>query len=402
MNIGFLSSNWTYAGVATKAHPHGDIRCLGASLYYRGALAASQLAARGYGGHVAERCRTNKDGSMSILAMDFEWHTPDVIWTELLSTEADLEVTRRAVAAGQIVIGDLDDDIWQVPKTNDAYALWATERRRTRWARTQIVFEQLRACHAIICSTEDLCHKARRLGRPVYLIRNAVDTSFITPHDPATLPVSWIGSTPWRAHDLHILRAAGLSGWLDANGQRFYHGGHMAPPPVPPAARILSADAHYIPDAGRPYPTLAEQAGLRHDQVTTLPNMPFAQYPGLWSGVGVSLVPLENVAFNRAKSWLKSLESCAAGVPYIVSDRFAEQQALIDEGTAGRVARNDKPGQWLAHLDELMDPDLRREEGRRNRAVAVANDITTRWVEWLAVIRDVVATAPLTLSTTAP
>lgn len=84
-------------------------------------------------------------------------------------------------------------------------------------------------------------------------------------------------------------------------------------------------------------------------------------------------------------SWLKSLESCAAGVPYIVSAKFPEQERLIAEGTAGRQARNDKPSQWQDHFYDLLDPDVRREEGKINRAIAEQHDVRNRWTEWAEV-----------------
>ena len=372
--VGFTSSNWTWGPTGRTQ------RCVGASLYYRGALAAAQFAARGAGGIVAERCRTSTKGSgeMEIYGQDFAWHTPDVVWTEFLGcTEEDLFATRRARAAGQIIIGDLDDDVWQLPSTNDAHKVWNSDDR-------PLYFEQLAACNAIICSTEDLAYKAQRLGPPVFLIRNAVDCDWIRPHDPADKAVSWIGSTPWRAHDLSVLKAAGLSSWLDDHDETFYHGGHMDPPAVPDIAKAAIPGVHWKRSA-----SLAEQAGLRGDQVVWRPNVPFVEYPGLWDDVGVSLVPLEDCPFNRAKSWLKSLESCAAGVPYVVSAGFPEQLALIEQGTMGWVVRNDRPKEWTRVLDNLRDPDVRRAQGRVNRTVALANDIRVRWIEWLAVFEEV-------------
>jgi hypothetical protein len=376
--VGFTSSNWSWG-------PNGKTqRCMGASLYYRGGLAAAQFAARGMGGWVAERCRSRPDGAMELYGQDREWHTPDVVWTELIGcTDEDLEATHRARAAGQVVVGDLDDDVWQVPNTNDASSLWGYAKERGRFQRSQLYLRQLAACDAVICSTEDLCYKAGRLGPPVYLIRNAIDCSFITPHDPAGLPVSWIGSTPWRANDLRILRTARLSQWLDEHGQTFYHGGHMEPPPINEVQRAAGATGY------RHWSTLTEQTGLRLDQVTTLPNVPFAEYPRLWDGVGVSLIPLEDVPFNRAKSWLKGLESCAAGVPIIVSKGFKEYEALAEEGAVLWFARSERPKQWLQLLDGLIEDDPRQGDGQINRLIAERNDITHRWIEWKAVLEDV-------------
>ena len=83
--------------------------------------------------------------------------------------------------------------------------------------------------------------------------------------------------------------------------------------------------------------------------MTTLPNVPFAEYPRLWDGVGVSLIPLEDVPFNRAKSWLKGLESCAAGVPDHRLAGFKEYEALAEEGAHGPFRPLvDGPREWLA------------------------------------------------------
>lgn len=391
MEVGFTSSNWTWGEDGRKT------RCMGPSFYYRGGLAAAYFRAHGLGGWTAERGRSRPDGSMEILsAEDHEWHAPDVIWTELIgATDEDVEVTLKARAAGQVVVGDMDDDVWSVPRTNESAQIWraSSQRDRVMVTRTQGYFRQLQACDAIICSTEDLCLKAgRRLDRPIYLIRNAIDPGFITAHDPAGLPVSWIGSTPWRANDLHILRTFQLSQWLDDWDQVLYHGGDLSPPEMSPM--LLAA---FGPDVRyhRP-PTLAQQAGLAHDQVTTRPNVPFARYPWLWENVGVALIPLEDCAFNRAKSWLKGLEACAAGVPFIVSGGFPEYAALIEQGACGIIARNDRPKEWREALATCMDDGVRRRLGAKNREVAEANSIATRWLEWKAVLEDVAGRRLLT------
>ena len=120
--VGFASSNWSWG-------PDGKrTRCMGASLYYRGGLAAAYFQAAGLGGWVGERFRSRPDGTGEVYGQDREWHAPDVLWTELIGCTADdLEATHRARAAGQIVVGDLDDDVWQVPNTNDAHSLWVRE-----------------------------------------------------------------------------------------------------------------------------------------------------------------------------------------------------------------------------------------------------------------------------------
>jgi len=123
--VGFVSSNWSWGEEGRT------VRCMGASCYYRGGLAAGCFQAAGLGGWVGERMRSRPDGTLELYGQDHGWHAPDIVWTELIGcTREDLEATRRAVAAGQVVLGDLDDDIWQIPRTNDAYKVWNDKARR--------------------------------------------------------------------------------------------------------------------------------------------------------------------------------------------------------------------------------------------------------------------------------
>ena len=413
--IGFLSSIWTpqKAGMrGNEIEVNGDknwwdraakeagevtAHIMGASLYYRGGLVASMFKAAGMGGWCSPRHQLNPDGSVAIMCHETgEWQTPDVLWTQLVFGPDYVEMTRSARAAGQVVLADVDDDYWDVPKTNYAHHKWATAKQRGRY------FDQLAACDAIIVSTDSLGFKAARLGRPVFEVRNPIDTEWLTAHDPAGLPCGWVGSTPWRSGgDLKLLKVAGIGAWLAANRETIIHCGHIAPTPEEEAYRIAKGGTwDNLP------PTMAATLELDDRLVQEVPHVPFTHYPRLWDRVGVSLVPLENVSFNRSKSWLKGLESCAAGVPFVCSwlpnptvhRGFPEYAALGDEieaaGGRFRTFRNDRPTELLDHLDELLDDDVRRAEGAVNRRVAEANDIRVRWVEWLAVLREVTRLAP--------
>jgi hypothetical protein len=396
--VGFYSSIWTRAR-DNKSH------LMGASMYYRGGLVAPAFKAAGMGGWCSASHKMNRDGSVAINTMDHEYQTPDVLWTQLLFGPDYIEMTRRARAAGQVVVADVDDDYWAVPKSNAAAHKWATAAQRDQY------FDQLAACDAIIVSSDTLGYKASRLGPPVYELRNMVDCQWIQPHDPwgtedTPLPVAWVGSTPWRAAaDLRLLAAAGLSGWLRDHGEKALHCGHIG---------LTAYEKEWARSVGGQFadlpPTFAGHARLGFDQVETRPHVPFINYPALWDRVGVSLVPLENHSFNRSKSWLKGLESCAAGVPFICSwlpdpsihRGFPEYEALIAEGARGRTFRNDRPTELLDHLDDLNDPVVRRREGAINREVALRNDVRVRWVEWANVLAEVVGRRLPALSTPLP
>jgi hypothetical protein len=89
--------------------------------------------------------------------------------------------------------------------------------------------------------------------------------------------------------------------------------------------------------------------------VSTLPLVAPSEYPNSFT-FDIGVVPLSNVPFNHAKSWIKGIEYAAAGVPFIAS-RLPEYQELKDKHGIGLVAKN--PIQWRKQIESLADPELR-------------------------------------------
>ena len=118
--------------------------------------------------------------------------------------------------------------------------------------------------------------------------------------------------------------------------------------------------------------------------MTVRPATDLPSYPRLWDPLGVALIPIENSSFGAAKSWCKGLEACARGIP-IIASAHPEYEAL---GVA-RIVR--RPRDWVRHLEELSDPDLRAAEGLANRARAQELSITNHWQEWDDALRGVPA-----------
>ena len=314
--------------------------------------------------------RTMPDGHIQVMDVHGEHHDVDVLLTQRWMSHEGAEQMRRARACGQVTIAELDDDFWSLRKTNLAYS--STDPKNNPSFNRDHYWNMLGACDAITVSTEALRKRVERLNVPTFILRNAIDIERWPQNDPAVGFVSWIGGVQWRSYDLHQLRAVGLPGFLAEHQLQAYHGGDSDVPGV---------DKFW------------DQVGYSPEKIKTAVAKlcPIGEYPTLWGPVGISLIPLEHVAFNEAKSWLKQLESCAVGVPYIVSAGFHEQELLIDEGTAGREARNGKPSDWLDHMYDLLDPEVRRKEGAINRQVAERHDIRDRWTEWDSAYRQIVA-----------
>ena len=340
----------------------------GGTFYYRGAMPGMALNEHGYDNHLSWRFRQADDGHIETLDMEGEWQSPDWVYQQRWMHKDGPEQIRRARAAGQIVIGDLDDDFWRLGKTNIAYH--TTDPKNNPDFNREHYWEVLRACSAITVSTEALRKRVEPLGVPTYVLRNAIDIERWPQNDPgANGMIGWVGGIQWRAHDLHILKPS-VPAFLREYGLPMYHGGDSQVEGVP----------HFWTQVGiDPTQTQCVVAPLCH----------IAEYPRLFGPINISLIPLEKVAFNVAKSWLKQLESCAAGVPYIVSAGFPEQELLLAEGTAGRSAKNEKPQQWRDHLEDLLDPEVRRKEGMQNRAIAEQHDIRLRWADWDAAYKEI-------------
>ncbi len=128
-------------------------------------------------------------------------------------------------------------------------------------------------------------------------------------------------------------------------------------------ARIVAdgADFRMIGDSAGAGPAL----GLRADPPGGA--VPIDQWPASVATLGIGIAPLADTRFNAAKSWLKPLEMCAAGVPWIASPRV-EYERLHKRG-AGVLAG--RPRTWYREMKRLREsPALRREMSEAGREVA--------------------------------
>ena len=360
MKIGFFTTDWQQ----TPDPATDQIRMsYGGTFYYRGALPAYELLNHGYETIVSWRFEPAPDGHLRVMDSNGDWHDPDIFWSQRWMHKDAPEQMRRARAAGQIVIADLDDDFWSLGKTNVAYH--TTDPKNNPDFNREHYREMLSACDLVTVSTEALRRRVESFGVPAIVIRNALDIQRWPQNDPTTDGmIGWIGGIQWRAHDLEILRPF-LPAFLEQHGLPAYHGGDSQVPDVPKFHDKVGID-------------------LSKTRVGYAPLCHVGEYQRLWAPINISLIPLERVPFNDAKSWLKQLESCAAGVPYIVSAGFHEQDLLLAE-TGGRKARNEKPSEWREHLEDLLVPSVRAAEGAANRRIAEQHDIRVRWQDWSTV-----------------
>lgn len=106
------------------------------------------------------------------------------------------------------------------------------------------------------------------------------------------------------------------------------------------------------------------------DQIFRIPFLDADDYLRAVAGWDINIAPLENTAFNQAKSNIKFIEAAAFRVPSICSatQPFA---AVIEHGRNGMLARH--PREWEEALRQLVESEpLRRRMGQEAHRTAMA------------------------------
>ncbi len=205
----------------------------GGTFYYRGAMPLMELAKHGHDVKISWKFNVAPDGHIRMMDTDGEWFDPEVVWTQRWMHKDGAEQMRRARAAGQIVVADLDDGFWNLPKSNIA-ADTTSPKNNPEFNRDHYL-KVLAAGDAITVSTDALAKDMERLcpGVPVFICKNAIDLELWKTHDPRQDGfIGWVGGIQWRAKDLHVLRPS-LPKFLIDNDLPIYHGGDSEVPGVP-------------------------------------------------------------------------------------------------------------------------------------------------------------------------
>lgn len=348
MRVGFATSDWS------QLPDESGQPSFGGSGWYRAGVPAAELARRGHDVVVGTLLAHNRADELGVRSWDETHHWDfDVVVLQRWMYEDLPGRVRRAVASGQRVVNDVDDWFFGLATSNRAFQ--ATHPRLNPESNLNHYRGVLAASSFVTVSTEYLAGRLRSLtGGRVKTVRNSIDLGrwhAKTPTDRSPV-VGWVGATPWRSGDLETLRGV-VGPFCDSRGLTFHHAGHVE---------------------GRP--SAGEVLGVRSHTEELM--VPIHEYPRLFQGVDVGIVPLADRPFNEAKSAIKGMEYAASGVPFVAADT-AEYRWLADKG-CGRVAR--RPREWLRHLDELTDPGVLAEEAAKNSAAVAPLDSSLAGEEW--------------------
>ena len=285
-----------------------------------------------------------------------------VVVLKLIMQKQILHDIPAAQALGQKVVIDMDDFFVELPKSNLAYE--TTDPLTHPDSNREIYEKSLYLADALIVSTQFLYDYYSSRRSNVFLVRNSIDLSkFSRRKDSGSWQpkIGWAGMTPWRGGDLETI--PWLKGFLTEHKLKFHHSGHS-------------------PEM----PRIHEMIGLDDNQVTVSEQYPVTGISNLYQQFDVGIVPLATHDFNKCKSYLKGLEMAACGVPF-VAQALPEYEFFANAGV-GRVAYDAED--WMAHLEDLMSPKVRKEESDRQYEI-VKNNFTFEQTkhEWAAVYEKI-------------
>jgi glycosyltransferase involved in cell wall biosynthesis len=354
-NISFLTFDWSWGTKPLQPNGCGWYRCL---------LPSRELKKHQWGTGMGFPGFNESFGFGLMVEDEKAIHGWDIIVFKLIMHQRVLEEMHKAKAMGQIIVVDIDDWHDGLEKTNRAYDV--TDPEKSPENNRDIYNKIIALADAIVVSTPFLGDYYSKFNDNVFMVRNGIDldrwkrnkVNFV---DKPT--IGWVGATPWRSSDLESV-ADSVGSFINSNGLKFHHSGH------------LQTNAAHA----------ADQLGISADSTTTLPLVPILDYPKLFAPIDIGIVPLNDVQFNHAKSFIKGLEYVAAGIPFISS--WSPEYEFMASYGVGRVARN--KSEWDYHLNELMDPSMRKDEVEENLA-NVKNLFTMekRGAEWNHVYRSI-------------
>jgi hypothetical protein len=288
----------------------------------------------------------------------------DVVILKLFMHKDASKYIKEARNLGQTVIIDTDDHFEELPKDNLAFITTDPEKNpdnnRSHLIATYSVAD------GIIASTKFLEKRMLQYNDTVYRVPNSLDPkTFIYRMDLAGRKptIGWVGIMMWRVNDL-VEVSAPLKTVIEQNDLKFHHSGIMLDRPK----------------------WAAEALNINPDKMNGYTGARPQYYGNVFMPIDIGIVPLHTSPFNEAKSNLKGLEYALSGIPFIASST-QEYRDLAESG-AGRIAKNNK--EWLKHLKQLMDPEVREFERQKNYKVVAENynifTVKYKWSEAIELI----------------
>lgn len=349
--VAFLTHDWSWG--TDPLQPNG-------CAWYRCKLPSDELNKRGWFTTVGFPCFSENRGFGLAVEGDRAVHGWDIIVFKLLMQQEILDLMPRAREMGQKIVVDIDDWFDGLSPANMAHK--STDPKVSPKSNREIYAQIIMEADAVITSTPFLFDYYGKKRHNVFMVRNGIDTErWKKKHQRFNRrpKIGWVGATHWRSNDLEQLSDF-FNSFLEEKQLNFHHSGH-----------VISA------------PSAGDLLGIDKKRFRTMGMAPILSYPRLFQPIDIGIIPLNDIPFNHAKSFIKGLEYAAAGVPF-VSSYSPEYEYLATHGI-GRVAHTAE--EWVNHLTELTDPHVRIDEAAVNHAALKDFSMGVRGDDWDATMR---------------
>jgi glycosyltransferase involved in cell wall biosynthesis len=253
----------------------------------------------------------------------------------------------RARPAGQVVLFDIDDDIWHFPPWNPAGRAMNNKAPNVKTADPETILLNMTACDAVIASTPALgasvieVLNAEGCDTPVAVARAGVDRhDYPLPpyeerrHD-GPLRVGWAGVWDYRGPDLLVVRDA-LAKVLPTHDAILWTCGATRPK--------VEADPE-----GMGFPKLAIELDYPPYVIRETNWRKLWDFPEWMAECDIAIIPQVDCQFNRARSCHSALQWAACGVP-VLATRLPEYELLEDFGGCFTVAIDE----WADELHAML------------------------------------------------
>lgn len=349
--IAFLTHDWSWG--TDPLQPNG-------CAWYRCKLPSDELNKRGWMTTLGFP-GFNKDRGFGLVVDDTRAvHGWDIIVFKLLMQQEILDFMPAAKKLGQKIVVDIDDWFDGLSPANMAHK--STDPENNPTANREIYAKIIMEADAVITSTPFLFEYYGQKRHNVFMVRNGIDINRWkrrVPRPNRRPRIGWVGATHWRSNDLEQL--SGFFGtFLDEHQLNFQHSGH-----------VQSA------------PSAAELLKIHPNRLRTMGMAPILSYPRLFQTIDIGIIPLNDIPFNHAKSFIKGLEYAAAGIPFVAS--YSPEYEYLAEHGIGRVAHSEE--EWIYHLSELVKPQMRLDELNENYETVKKFSMDVRGDDWDATMR---------------
>ena len=251
----------------------------------------------------------------------------DVILIQRQEANSALEGMAKQIKHGKILLTDIDDNIWSVPK--DVIEM------RQFWTKDKIQgFERtLKICHAVTTSTPFLAKIIKRFNKNVFVVPNLVNSFEFSKPENRAIRIGWGGSTT----HLPDFTPEFISVLLKLK-KEYKDKIELVMMGITPLELIGHSTFYRFID---PYKYLAFIRAVNLD---------------------IAIIPCANNFFNDARSNVKFLEWSAIKAA-TVSAPATSYLNCIEHGITGFFAK--KTNQWYEYLKLLIeDVDLRKKIGQ--------------------------------------